>query len=471
MMDRVRRIAAMFLVAATAVGLFASCSDDDDTPSLTFASSALYFGGRGVSATASFSATNIQSVSITAYPEGWTAEADFASRTVTVTAPDASDESADESGTVTLTGVAASGTTVTASISVSITPTVDLDAVQSNCFIVSQPNTCYRFDATRKGETSETLATASVEVLWKTATKVLQDLRFDNGRVTFYIPENSDEDDGLLDGNALLAAYDAQGVLLWSWHIWVTDYDPDEASVTLGGKTFMARNLGACANDNSTTGEVLKSFGLFYQWGRKDPFVGPSAYNAAGSTDATLYNGSGSYTYLSYTESTAEIGTESYARQHPMTFITGVEESGYDWLYSAHDASRWSETKSVNDPCPKGWRVPSGDAFEGLEIVESLAEGSDYADSYGWTLGDGSSQDYFPAGGRRTYLYGKIQNLNTNEERPMPWAGYYWTVAAEADNSVAMYFDLASEDVPASRLLPAAPYQRANGMLVRCVKE
>lgn len=30
-----------------------------------------------------------------------------------------------------------------------------------------------------------------------------------------------------------------------------------------------------------------------------------------------------------------------YAIAYPMSFILGVEESGYDWLYSDHDNELW----------------------------------------------------------------------------------------------------------------------------------
>ena len=56
---------------------------------------------------------------------------------------------------------------------------------------------------------------------------------------------------------------------------------------------MMTRNLGALAADNSSVENILASYGLYYQWGRKDPFIGPSSYNAANGASASMYNGGG----------------------------------------------------------------------------------------------------------------------------------------------------------------------------------
>ena len=69
---------------------------------------------------------------------------------------------------------------------------------------------------------------------------------------------------------------------------------------------MMTRNLGALAADNSSVENILASYGLYYQWGRKDPFIGPSSYNAANGASASMYNGGGSRVYLRTAASSAE---------------------------------------------------------------------------------------------------------------------------------------------------------------------
>lgn len=49
-------------------------------------------------------------------------------------------------------------------------------------------------------------------------------------------------------GNALIAAYDAGGEVLWSWNIWaVENYDCDAEARQVGRYMMMDRNLGAMA--------------------------------------------------------------------------------------------------------------------------------------------------------------------------------------------------------------------------------
>lgn len=70
-------------------------------------------------------------------------------------------------------------------------------------------------------------------------------------------------------------------------HIWlVKDYEPEATLATyyLSGKDeqtvkFMDRNLGATCvkGDITDTTDIVSTFGMLYQWGRKDPFTGTKA--------------------------------------------------------------------------------------------------------------------------------------------------------------------------------------------------
>lgn len=99
-------------------------------------------------------------------------------------------------------------------------------------------------------------------------------------------------------GNALIAAYNSSGEIIWSWHIWVTENDPANissavvystyawnengviTSVRVPGYAIMPCNLGALKyfpdGDNDGGDYVDKkapeTHGMLYQWGRKDPF-------------------------------------------------------------------------------------------------------------------------------------------------------------------------------------------------------
>ena len=58
--------------------------------------------------------------------------------------------------------------------------------------------------------------------------------------------------DTFKEGNAVIAAKDADGKILWSWHIWLTD-QPEEHVYNNNAGTMMDRNLGATS---ATPGDV-----------------------------------------------------------------------------------------------------------------------------------------------------------------------------------------------------------------------
>mgnify|MGYP007082443585 CR=1 FL=1 len=348
----------------------------------------------------------------------------------------------------------------------------------ANCYIVSEAGD-YMFDAAVRGNGSgDNAAIALADGMkadWLWVTKGLEQeisavsLDAGKGRIFFTAA-------GAAKGNAVIALADAAGEIVWSWHLWFT---PEPRMVTYAnGRVLLDRSLGAVG----TTPGSAEAYGLYYQWGRKDPFIGPSTYKISSGQGAAMYNDSGSRTYVTMVASSAETGTMDYAVKHPLAFVTGVAESNNDWLWSKSDAG-WSSdgdagAKSVNDPCPYGWRVAPSAAFAGLEIVGTPAAGDE--EKFGWTLTDGKAESFFMGGGRRRYDDGKIQNiyipkdeakmkLYTRADIAQPWEGLYWTTAVDGTQSNALHFWY-EKLTGTGGIAPAEAYARANGMQVRCVK-
>ena len=256
---------ALVLVAMTA-GL-ASCGKDEVTGRVNLATDLLVIDEPGDTRTVNFTTSHVRSLSVSTTPEGWKAEADLAAGVLTVTAPARIDETVKRSGSVVLSGTTTDGGAVSASLAVGVYESVDLSAAPSNCYLLSKKDTYYRIDALHRGETSETLPTASVKLIWQTAGKPLQYVALHDGKISFLV--GADDDGELKEGNALLGAYDAAGELIWSWHVWVTAYDPEKDATVYGDYTVMNRNLGALNNANASAAEILSSYGMYYQWGRK----------------------------------------------------------------------------------------------------------------------------------------------------------------------------------------------------------
>lgn len=488
-MNYMKRFAGL-VCAVAAIAFFASCSKDKESGSLSFNSPAVFLSA-GQTVTVGFKSVNLQNLSVTNKPTGWSEPTiDVAAQTLTITAPASFVDDEVKTGSVVLAGSPKGGSSVSATLFVGVVNGEDLSEKPANSYIVNTPETNYLISAMHRGDVMAVLP-ASVDVVWQSKSGLIQytELRED-GKVSFYVGADSDDDEKIKEGNAVIGAYDAGGTLMWSWHIWATNYDPEIADnqVVFNGYTIMNRNLGALANDNSTAEKILASYGLYYQWGRKDPFIGPSSYNAANGSSASMYNGGGSRVYMKTEVSSADAGTMDYAVRNPLTFIVGVSDSEYDWLWSAHSDDLWSDTKTVNDPCPYGWRVAPSAAFDNL-FIQNTPEAGD-ADKFGWTLyGPQSGPSLFIGAGRRIYRHiqeddtqggGSIQNfyptpidkqVRSSALYNQPWVGYYWTTAAAAGTkSSALYFWFDKSNPANSSLENNTPQYRANGMQVRCVQ-
>lgn len=191
-------------------------------------------------------------------------------------------------------------------------------------------------------------------------------------------------------GNAVVAIYLADDTQyatpLWSWHLWITDYAPDEAfnkhpedevykyPVTGGevhrydngiwdgeyAKRFiMDRDLGAPNNHQYLD---AGNGSCYYQFGRKDPFFGHNSTIKEGSFGVQSYN-------------TIENDVVQYSVLHPLVFISSdknywTDDEKYNptsvdktvlWQDPYTSSNKYGDTalkKSLFDPCPPGYCVP-----------------------------------------------------------------------------------------------------------------
>ena len=330
----------------------------------------------------------------------------------------------------------------------------------ANCYIVSKSG-LYKIKTVKGNNVNRVLTNvASPELLWETFGTDVAPSRMDlisgvcykDGYLIFKTA------DTFREGNAVIAAKDAEGNILWSWHIWFTD-QPQEQVYYNGAGTMMDRNLGATS---ATPGDV-GALGLLYQWGRKDPFLGSSSIHP---DDMTLAKST--ITWPSAVLSNSSKGTISYATANPTTFIE-YNSSNYDWYYTGSestDNTRWttSETsKSIYDPCPAGWRVPDG----GASGVWSTAKGS--SSSFYCTYNSanngmnfsgkfGNDQTiWYPASGCRDSSGGSLDGVGG--------VGNYWSASPDNDSAYDLYFH------SFGNVYPSRSYGRAYGLSVRCLQE
>ncbi|MBR5034162.1 MAG: BACON domain-containing protein [Bacteroidales bacterium] len=198
--------------------------------------------------------------------------------------------------------------------------------------------------------TSTAINPAGAELVWTEVNDLITDIQLKDGYICFSVPK-------ALDGNALVAATAADGTILWSWHIWSTE---GFSTVAIPDTPWelMDRNLGALG---STAADGEAAFGMYYQWGRKDPFSRVIGFEGS------------EYSYPCTEKGAGEDNTISYSIANPNVYIahanTGdngdwlVESNNWLWGSNTQDPGVWNDKvtsfKALFDPCPKGYRVAS----------------------------------------------------------------------------------------------------------------
>ena len=191
-----------------------------------------------------------------------------------------------------------------------------------------------------------------------------------------------------LSGNVLLALYEVNtdgtaGDIVWTWHLWLGMPEAQHYKFPATNMDWvftnedwymLDRNIGAESNELGNP----RSTGLYYQRSRKEPMIGFG--NVQGSTNWTenqiptyrntaVFGGraawTGGMTYSNYN-----------TLKYPMALMTGIpsqtstSEYYYAWS-SSKDAKNendiTNDTKSMFDPCPSGYRMPTVREWDNLK--------------------------------------------------------------------------------------------------------
>ena len=334
----------------------------------------------------------------------------------------------------------------------------DLSGSESaNCYVVSNAG-AYKFKSVKGNSSTSVGSVASAEVLWESfgtdiepnVGDLIKSVSHSDSYIYFQTADTFKE------GNAVIAAKDASGEILWSWHIWLTDQPQGQEYYNNAG-IMMDRNLGATS---ATPGDV-GALGLLYQWGRKDPFLGSSSISSSTVAKSTI-------SWPSAVSSDSSKGTIAYATANPTTFIK-YNSNNCDWYYtgsSSTDNTRWAtdKDKSIYDPCPSGWRVPDG-GDNGV-WSKALGSSSSYTGTYNSTnegmnfsgkFGSASTIWYPASGSRHSYYGGSLNSVGNN--------GYYWSASPFNCSACYLVFNKYGS------VYPSYNSNRASGLSVRCLQE
>ena len=255
-------------------------------------------------------------------------------------------------------------------------------------------------------------------------------------------------------GNAVLAAKDAGGNILWSWHIWV----PETVITTVNEADFsskltMSRNLGALVDAIAGSSAPVGSFGLLYEWGRKDPF--PGLGTATGASAATVATAPG----VSFAYQSARLSIEE-SIQSPTTYAYSSGSWTPEATATTEDGTLWGETtKTIYDPCPVGYMLPQRGS-------SNFWKGTQMKDVSGFS--DNSANASFVLGSLVFPLAGYIDNSSDAQKkaglRSIVWSGR-WDSGTQNAYGFYAYLD---SDGPYFKRTSIA---RSRAGSVRCVAE
>ncbi len=267
-------------------------------------------------------------------------------------------------------------------------------------------------------------------ICWQDTDDLVSDLRLEGEYLVFTIDEET-----IAEGNAVVAILDADGKIMWSWHIWVTDYKSSsdqkvyyQEEYTTGPDNFttmMNINLGWCSPGTLHYGDGARKARLrfkqvggaiwpsatgfefvqneviyelmgnspYYQFGRKDPMlpgIGLINEDKHQSGELKWYHKPG-------------IVRLADAIQNPNVLYSG---HGADWcntyylnLWSAKynnasDIHITEHIKTVYDPSPVGYIVPQSSHFTGFtttgeesELLEELNVAGGFNKGYDFYCG------------------------------------------------------------------------------------
>ncbi len=247
----------------------------------------------------------------------------------------------------------------------------------------------------------------------------------ENKYLTFYLDKAN-----FTQGNAIVAAYDSDGLVAWSWHIWVTDADltPVQVNIlnlpTADPLNLLPVFLGWCEpkSEKSKNGDTYGNC-VYYQWGRKDPMLGSKG--SGGNVNKAYYGPKG-FNDGSFKTANLKDDISSYI-QNPGAFNTSNVSVKYSNLWCAnanpYTFLQANLCKTVYDPSPVGFCVSppmscriftkNGQWTNDLENINSTGtfkngEGY-YFYTEGWKTG---KLIHFPALGARKDTDGSVYDAD-----------------------------------------------------------
>ena len=287
----------------------------------------------------------------------------------------------------------------------------------------------------------------------------------DNGYLTFTV-----DADNIGEGNAVIAAT-LNGTVVWSWHVWVTTQTLSDLTTIAATHTYQVApvNVGqingtiktnatiyagdlctvtcnsngvsmeftVTAKDFTSGGTPYYNPSPYYQWGRKDAmYPSTGGYNSAGTLISTYTSGTTLITDGSVTTPGTTIQHPDYWYYNSSNYGPYGTNSTYAGKYNYWDMNQTSTgnittatVKTVYDPCPPGFCVPTSNLYYFMANNGSGRSDAAWTSNQGktwsastYSANTAGSDLFFPASGYRGNSNGSLGNVGSY--------GYYWSASA-----------------------------------------
>ena len=337
----------------------------------------------------------------------------------------------------------------------------------------------------------------SAKVMWADANGLVVNPTVSNGYLHFQVPNT------FQNGNAVVAVVGDGGKVLWSWHLW---FAPDFVldPITVRNKEGMSytfpfesvgfkytsyngpaqqqrsvlvkveqevKNKGEKAFATFTitqrgAGATREGTSMLYQFGRKDPFPGITTQVPVGTIKRKPFTASAQ---TDVTISKTILNPNLVYANSPIT----------DWDNHFSYINLWSATnkvktlnddkvvKTIYDPSPVGFVVPSSNAYSGFTTTGVLATAvANFKVTGAWNKG----WNFIAENGQKIF-FAETAWLGSNDGNyynSTP-TGYYWVAVPSThdQNSTGYCLQIRSNQIdPAARI-----FQKANAFAVRPMKE
>ena len=242
---------------------------------------------------------------------------------------------------------------------------------------------------------------ANATLVWQDEQNLVTGVGLSGGFLTFTVAQST-----IKQGNAVVAVRDASNTILWSWHIWVTDYVPGTGLKTITNfqnynYTILPVNIGWCDEKRENYAErqvkvrfkqqttqgyagttetvtvkqkahtnIILGDNTYFQWGRKDPFVGAHAgninktwYDASGATHTDELPATSSFPYEDVCITSGITQPNTFCTNNYMDYKYANLWSANNTVYTANDNP---VVKTIYDPCPAGYKMPPSNVFTGF---------------------------------------------------------------------------------------------------------